>query len=161
MIDASPVVFSFTEWQQSFPELSFVTSMQAAMYFGLACLRVDNGPDAEIVDVDQRKMVLYLLVAHIALLMKQAVSVDQATDENGNPIAGSSPTVSTGMTGRLSRAEEGSVSIETEALTTDSSSALERWLNTTQYGALVWQILAPMFGPQYFPGPSRIGYQLP
>lgn len=161
MCAITPVVFSFTEWQGDFPELSFITSGRALMCFNIACMRVDNGPCADFIETDQRKLVLYLLTAHIALLMQQAVTVDQPVDENGMAIPGSTASVSTGQTGRLASATEGSVSISTEALTTGDSSALERWLNTTQYGALVWQLLAPLFGPHYFPGPSRIGYQLP
>ena len=161
MISAQPVVFDYSEWQLSFPELSFVTQFQAQMYFNIACMRVDNGPCAEIIDETDRKMVLYMLVAHIALLMSQAVSVSQPTDSDGNPIAGTTASVTGGLTGRVSSATEGSVSVATESLSSSDSSSLEKWLDTTQYGQLVWQMLAPLFGVRYYPGPSRIGYMLP
>lgn len=161
MTDARPVVFDFAEWQTFFPELSFVTQVLATMYFNIACMRVNNGPCADIIDQEDRKLVLYMLVAHIALLMSQAANVSQPVDSDGNPIAGTSATVTAGLTGRVSSAHEGSVSVATESLSSSNASSLERWLGTTQYGQIAWEMIAPLFGPQYFPGPSRIGYQLP
>lgn len=161
MTAAQPVVFDFAEWQTFFPELSFVTQVQATMYFNIACMRVNNGPCADIIDQADRKLVLYMLVAHIALLMSQAANVSQPVDSDGNPIAGTTATVNAGLTGRVSSAKEGSVSVATESLSSGNASSLERWLGTTQYGQLVWEMLSPLFGPQYLPGPSRIGYQLP
>ena len=161
MTAAQPVVFDFAEWQASFPELSFVTQAQATMYFNIACMRVNNGPCADIIDQSDRQLVLYMLVAHIALLMSQAANVSQPVDSDGNPITGTTATVTAGLTGRVSSAKEGSVSVATESLSSSNASSLERWLGTTQYGQLAWEMLAPLFGPQYFPGPSRIGYQLP
>lgn len=157
----TPVVFSYADWVGAFPELSSVSSIKATMAFNAACIRIDNSLDPDLIDDGQRQTILYLLTAHIALLMAQAVNVDQPVDANGNPIAGTATTVTTGMTGRISEAEEGSVSVSSESISKSTASSLENWLNTTQYGALVWQLIEPLFAPFYIAGPDRSGYLLP
>ena len=156
-----PVVFSYQDWTGAFPELSSVGQLKAQFAFNAACIRIDNTLDPDLIDDSQRETILYLLTAHIALLMAQAVSVQQATDANGNPIAGSTVSMTPGISGRVSSATEGSVSVSSESFSKAGASSLENWLNSTQYGALVWQMIAPLFAPFYVPGPDRSGYLLP
>lgn len=156
-----PVVFQLPEWRDAFPELAAVPDMRCNMAFAAACIRIDNSLDPDLIDDGQRKTVLYLLTAHIALLMAQAATSAQATDAMGNPVPGSTGTVSPGMTGRIASATEGSVSVSSEAITKEGASSLENWLSTTQYGALVWQLIEPLFCPFYIPGPDRSGYLIP
>lgn len=156
-----PVVFNAEEWKQTFPELASIPDLRAQMAFNTACVRIDNSLDADLVDNDQRKVILYLLTAHISLLLAQAASATQAVDASGQPVEGSTATITPGLTGRVSRAEEGSVSVDTESITKDNASSLESWLSTTQYGQMVWIMIEPLFSPFYVEGPSRDGYLLP
>lgn len=148
------VTFDYDEWTQAFPELASISSIRAQMAFNVAALRISADDDSEIPDACQRKTVLYYLTAHVAVLMSQAAtsSVDPDTG---------TATISPGMTGRVASATEGSVSVSTEGFTSANASSLETWLNSTQYGALVWQMIAPLFGPFYVAAPSRAGRFFP
>lgn len=153
----TPVVFSVGEFFGAFPELSSLPPLRVSMAFTASTTIVDNSEDPDIVDDNQRKEILYLLTAHICLLMAQAVTVTQGDPSCG----GAGTTISTGMTGRLSSATEGSVSIATEAISSGNASALEKWMESTQYGALAWMMLRPLFTAFYIPGPDRSGMFLP
>lgn len=79
---------------------------------------LDNTECSIVKDLDARKTMLYLLVAHIALLSQQA--------ENGNPVVG-----------RISNATEGTVSVGLDYGTMGNN---ERWYLQTPWGAMYWQL---------------------
>lgn len=154
---STPVVFNIGEFFGAFPELSTAPPLRVQMAFTAATTIIDNSEDPDIVDADQLKQALYFLTAHICLLMASAVTVTAGDPSCG----GSGASISPGMTGRLSSATEGSVSIATEAITSADASALEKWMASTQYGALAWMIIRPLFAPFYTAGPDRSGFFLP
>ena len=61
------VVFDFDEFNSFYPELN-ATSAKANMAFNLACLILNNTPCSIVECVEKRKMLLYLLTAHVLFL---------------------------------------------------------------------------------------------
>lgn len=124
------VVFDYTGWATRYPTLAgFTSEPLAQMYFDEATLYCDN-TDASPVPESRRLLLINMLVAHLA--------------ELNNPSRG-------GLTGRISSASEGSVSVSTEAVAAGSPG----WYATTNYGAQYWQATKPYRRFQYFPGPQK------
>ena len=111
------VVFDSSEFRLLYPSIS-ATDEQLEMYFAMAETFLDNTECSIVKDLDARKTMLYLLVAHIALLSQQA--------ENGNPVVG-----------RISNATEGTVSVGLDYGTMGNN---ERWYLQTPWGAMYWQM---------------------
>lgn len=111
------VVFDPAEFRLLYPSIS-ATDEQLEMYFAMAETFLDNTECSIVKDLDARKTMLYLLVAHIALLSQQA--------ENGNPVVG-----------RISNATEGTVSVGLDYGTMGNN---ERWYLQTPWGAMYWQM---------------------
>lgn len=111
------VVFDPAEFKLLYPSIT-ATDEQLEMYFAMAETFLDNTECSIVKDLDARKTMLYLLVAHIALLSQQA--------ENGNPVVG-----------RISNATEGTVSIGLDYGTMGNN---ERWYLQTPWGAMYWQL---------------------
>lgn len=111
------VVFDPSEFRLLYPSIS-ATDEQLEMYFAMAETFLDNTECSIVKDLDARKTMLYLLVAHIALLSQQA--------ENGNPVVG-----------RISNATEGTVSVGLDYGTMGNN---ERWYLQTPWGAMYWQM---------------------
>lgn len=111
------VVFDPDEFRLLYPSIS-ATDEQLEMYFAMAETFLDNTECSIVKDLDARKTMLYLLVAHIALLSQQA--------ENGNPVVG-----------RISNATEGTVSVGLDYGTMGNN---ERWYLQTPWGAMYWQM---------------------
>lgn len=111
------VVFVPAEFRLLYPSIT-ATDEQLEMYFAMAETFLDNTECSIVKDLDARKTMLYLLVAHIALLNKMA--------EKGNPVVG-----------RISNATEGTVSVGLDYGTMGNN---ERWYLQTPWGAMYWQL---------------------
>lgn len=111
------VVFNPAEFRLLYPSIT-ATDEQLEMYFAMAETFLDNTECSIVKDLDARKTMLYLLVAHIAVLSQQA--------ENGNPVVG-----------RISNATEGTVSVGLDYGTMGNN---ERWYLQTPWGAMYWQL---------------------
>ena len=111
------VVFDPAEFRLLYPSIC-ATDEQLEMYFAMAETFLDNTECSIVKDLDARKTMLYLLVAHIALLSQQA--------ESGNPVVG-----------RISNATEGTVSVGLDYGTMGNN---ERWYLQTPWGAMYWQM---------------------
>lgn len=123
-------VFDYDIWSTRYPTLAdFTSEPLAQMYFDEATMYCDN-TDASPIPESRRPQLLNMLVAHLA--------------ELNNPSRG-------GLTGRISSASEGSVSVSTEAVATGSPG----WYATTNYGAQYWLATKPYRQFQYVPGPQK------
>lgn len=134
-----PVVFDYIAWAAMYPYLAqSVNSAQGQLYFYQATLYCDNSP-CSIVDncQGQRVLLLYMLVAHIALLNASI---------NGQPPSG--------VVGRINSATEGSVSVSTEM---NYAAGSAQWFMQTQPGASYWAAMAPYRTMTYVAGPRNIG----
>lgn len=152
MTDQLSVQFNYTEWKDAYPELApAVKETMAKSLFAQAELLLDNTGCSEVIDVEQRKILLDLLVSHLGLLRLNAVSVQ--------PGEGGSTSLSPGMVGHIASATEGSVSVSTDGLGATSPNAA--WYQQTQYGATFWQMIQNLFHFEYMPPPSTAFRRLP
>jgi len=111
------VVFDIAEFRALYPSIK-ATDAQLVMFFSIAEGFLDNSECSVVKDLEQRKYMLYLLVAHMAALNQQT--------ESGNAVVG-----------RLATATEGTVSISLDYGTMGNN---ERWYLQTPYGAMYWQL---------------------
>lgn len=111
------VVFDPVEFRELYPAIS-ATDAQLDMFFVMAEGFLDNSDCSIVKDVKSRKIMLYLLVAHLATLNQQT--------EAGNAVVG-----------RVSSASEGTVSI---SLDYGQMGNNERWYLQTPYGSTYWQM---------------------
>ena len=139
----TPVVFDYTTFTDMFPELSGVTDPAATIYFGMATMYIRNDGGGPVNDPVKQSNMLYLTTAHIARLLSQQT--------NGVPTTGGTDAPSP-LVGRISSAAEGSVNVSAEMVGQTASSA---WWQQTQYGALVWQMLATYRTMRYLARPQR------
>lgn len=132
------VEFDFAAWAAAYPALAKdLTPSQAQGYFDLACLSLNNTPASLVRDLNERRMLLWLLVAHQAQL-------------------GANGSTSGGMVGHVSSASRGSVSVssDTSGLPKDAG-----WFGQTQYGLTYWQATVKYRQMRMIPGrphPARI-----
>ena len=111
------VEFDATEFRELFPVIQ-ASDAQLSMFFQMAEGFLDNTECSIVSDLDARKNLLYMLVAHIATLNDQV--------ESGNSVVG-----------RVASASEGSISISLDYGTMGNN---ERWYLQTPYGANYWQM---------------------
>lgn len=111
------VVFDLVEFRDLYPSLS-ATDDQLNMFFIMAEGFLDNTECSVVKDLATRKIMLYLLVAHLASLNQQV--------ESGNAVVG-----------RVASASEGTVSISFDYGTMGNN---ERWYLQTPYGSTYWQM---------------------
>ncbi|WP_447876987.1 DUF4054 domain-containing protein [Serratia fonticola] len=131
------VIFDAAAFKEAYPEFSAVSNTLLQRYFTEATLYLDNTESSPVTDVDQRALLLDMLVAHIAYLRGHG---------GGNKEAG--------LVGKITSASEGSVSVSVDSSGSNDSSW---WYLQTKYGAEYWQATAPYRTMQYIPGgsPSR------
>lgn len=128
----SVVVFNYSLWAATYPALAAkVPEPLATRYFAQATLYLDNTDCSLVEDVDQRAVLLDMLVAHIASL-------------NGASAAGAQ-----GLVGRISSVTEGSVTISTDY---SVSAGSEAWYVQTPYGAQFWAATVGYRSGFYVPG---------
>lgn len=108
------VTFEPTEFKILYPEFANVSDDTLKAYFKAACLLCNNTPQSPVSDLAERKMLLYLLVCHIATLKQR-----------GNAIVGT-----------ITSAAEGKVNVSVTPLVNAN------WYQSTACGALYWQATA-------------------
>jgi len=120
------VVFDAAEFLALYPQFNNVfTPEQLNTFFNVACLLCDNTENSAVKDLNERKMLLYMLVCHIATLMQRG----------------------TAMPGLLTSATEGSVSVGLSSYTNNPT-----WYSQTQCGSMYWLATAKYrVGMRYVP----------
>lgn len=108
------VVFDASEFKLLYPEFANVPDDTLKNYFNAATLLCDNTPQSLVTDIAERKILLYMLVCHIATLK-----------ERGNAIVGT-----------ITSAAEGKVNVSVTPLVNAN------WYQSTACGALYWQATA-------------------
>jgi hypothetical protein len=136
--------FSYANWDARFPEFATtVNETQAGLLFNEATLLQRNDGGGPIYDANSQITLLNLVVAHLAQLYF------------GSTISTASPIV-----GRISGANEGSVSVQTENQYPPGT--VQYW-QQTKYGSEWWVLTAPyrtmryVAGPRYNPDPYWFG----
>lgn len=129
------VVFSPTEFKAQYPMFAGVNDAFLQGCFNQATLYLSNKDCSPVQDLEERKTLLYMLVAHIAYLMG-------ALNANGaiNPV------------GRIGSATEGSVSVSYEF---GPITNREAWYMQTQWGASFWAATAYLRSFCYRQRPTR------
>lgn len=131
----SVVVFDYALWATQFPQLAAsVTEGQAQFYFDQAELYIDNTDCSIICDEKERRILLYLLVAHLAQLAIRGA-------ETGN------------VAGRITNATQGSVNV---GFGMTAGNATAEWYGQTSFGNDVYAALAKYRTARYVPAPVRV-----
>lgn len=126
-------VFDYGVWSARYPTLAAnVSPSLAASYFDEAGLTLDNTDCSPVQDAGRRLVLLNMLVAHIAAL-------NGASEANGQP---------TGLVGRVTKATEGTVSVEVDAGVANGSAA---WFAQTPYGYQFWNATRGLRSFMYVP----------
>lgn len=120
------VVFDAEEFLALYPQFQNVfTPEQLQVFFNAACLLLDNTENSKVKDLTERKILLYMLVCHIATLQQRG----------------------TGAVGLLTSATEGKVTAGFQAFTNNPN-----WYNQTQCGSMFWLATAKYrVGMRYVP----------
>lgn len=135
MSGSGVVVFDYTVWAARFPSLAAVVNQPlATSYFQETSFYLDNTPASRVQDLNQRAMLLNLLVAHIAWLYSPLNTAGAA-----------------GLSGRVAGASEGSVSV---TLADSPATGSEAWYDLSFYGRQYWAATAFLRTMQYKPGPG-------
>ncbi len=113
----SAVVFDPLEFKVFYPQFEAVADERLTMFFTQACILLDNTDKSVVENLDERKILLYLLTCHIATLA-----------ERGGDIVGA-----------LTSAGEGSVNVAYSAPSAKNGA----WYMQTQCGATYWQMTLP------------------
>lgn len=125
-----PIVeFNPTEFKELYPEFTTVADVRLDYFFLQAGMYLKNTDASPVQNLGFRKILLYLLTAHIALLQGAL-----AQDNLPTPV------------GRVNSAQEGSVMAEFDYKGTDN----EQWYIQTQYGAAFWQATRGIRTMHYF-----------
>lgn len=131
---AQEVVFVPADFKAAYPAFAAVPDAALEHYFQMATLYLSNSACSVVKDLEKRKMLLWMLVAHIAQLAG-------ALNEGG----------AAGPVGRVASATEGSVSVSF-AFPDNANGA---WFNQTPWGAMFWQAtLQYRIGPRYVARPT-------
>lgn len=125
----SPVVFNYAVWVARYPEFAAISQPLAQAYFDEAGLYFANCGWTAALSI--APTLLNMLTAHLAWLYAPR-------DVNDNP--SSTGQSASPLTGRISSASEGSVSVSTEL--TSSGSPSEAFFTQTKYGFSFWQATA-------------------
>ncbi|WP_304668717.1 DUF4054 domain-containing protein [Neisseria polysaccharea] len=112
------VVFDKARFQTAYPEVQ-ATDAQFEMWFVQAESLLDNTGRSIVEKLEEREMLLFLLVRHFAALNERAVQG--------------------GLVGRIASASEGSVSVSADMGAAIGNAA---WYLQTPYGATFWQLTA-------------------
>lgn len=107
------VEFDIDEFRAIYPHFAEVSDEQLRFFFSIAEVILDNSENSRITDLKERKLLLYLLVCHMATLFLRGT-----------------------MTGNISSATEGSVSASFGSYELGNG----KWFGQTPCGALFWQL---------------------
>lgn len=136
--------FNYKDFVAAFPELSGLTSSQAAAYFSRATMFLRNDGSGPVCDVTTQTNLLYLLTAHLALM-------SAPRDASGN--VASVGTAAPSLVGRISNATEGSVSVQIE---NDYAQGTVQWYQQTRYGSEFWAASQAYRAFKYVPRKTRV-----
>lgn len=139
------VVFNYADFVAQYPAFVGVSSQQAQGFFNRACLYFENETTNPAFTSGNMATLLYLLTAHVAQL-------SSPRDANGNPVTGGQP--APGLVGRISSANQGSVSVSAEWK--GSGTPSEEWYIQTPYGAEFWQATAQYRTWRYGANPTMV-----
>ncbi|MEX9215662.1 DUF4054 domain-containing protein [Providencia rettgeri] len=114
------VEITVNEFRADYSEFANVSNEEVLKLIREATLLLENSDFSVVADLDKRKRLLYLLVAHLCYL--------SVGDNRGN--GGS------GFVGRVSSASEGSVSVATSLGELPASAT---WYVQSSYGFLFWE----------------------
>lgn len=130
------VTFDYQEWALRYPEFNDTVDPElAALYFAEATIYHANDGSGPVTDAAQQKILLYMIVAHVAQLNK------------GSSIQSLSP-----LAGPITNASEGSVSVGAQLPQVPGSQA---WFILTRYGYNYWFATAAFRTMRYTIGPRR------
>ncbi|MEY1236109.1 DUF4054 domain-containing protein [Providencia manganoxydans] len=105
-------------FKEAYPQFNMLNDTQLQMLFVKACSLLNNTKCSYVKDLAEREMLLFLLMAHMAMIQGQI--------NEGNSAVG-----------RASSASEGSVSVSLDYGPTTNA---EKWYTQTPYGAEYWQM---------------------
>jgi len=142
-----PVTFSQETFVAMFPEFAPLTPAQGQAYFNNASLVFGNSASNPANADGNLASLLYWLTAHFAWLQCPK-------DGNGNPAA--TGQIASQLVGRISSAAEGSVNVQTEWPTDGGTSAQEKFLMQTKYGAFFWAATSQFRTARYAARPTRV-----
>ena len=138
-----PIVFNYETWVARYPEFAAISKPLAQAFFDEAGLYFQNCGWTASLSI--APTLLNMLTAHIAWLYAPR-------DGAGNPSSsGSAPSP---LTGRISSASEGSVSVSTEL--TSSGSPSEAFFTQTRYGFSFWSATAQFRTARYAARPTLV-----
>ena len=129
------VSFNYAQWILRYPEFQNIPQSTATTYFNEATEFHRNDGGGPVCSSTQQQTLLNMVTAHIAARYAQI---------NGIP---ASPIV-----GRISSANEGSVSVQTEF---EVPAGTPQFWAQTKYGVDYWVASAPFRTMRYLPGPRR------
>lgn len=129
----STVILDVTVFRAMYPEFSSLSDLEIENLFMLAQVLLENNDCSVVVNEEKRKVLLYLLTAHLAFL---GVGISPTS-----PGAGSSPGAKSSIVGRISSATEGSVTIGLDLASNIPFRAA--YFAQSKYGLLFWQMMAP------------------
>lgn len=142
-----PVTFSYELWIAMFPMFSPLSQIQGQAYFNSACLICWNSCQNPIFGDGNLETLLLYLTSHFAQLLCPK-------DSNGNPAA--TGQAASGLVGRISSAQQGSVNVQTEWPTDGNTSAQEKFLAQTEFGAAYFAMTAQYRTGYYAARPTRV-----
>ena len=128
------VTFDPAAFKERYPEFDSVSDSLLTDFFNEATLVLENTRRSLVKDVTERRLLLWMLTAHLTQLFQGA---------NGQG--------SNGLVGRVSSASEGTVSVSADMGPTSAASA---WYWQTQYGAAYWNATAKYRQMRYVKGQS-------
>lgn len=108
------VVFDVDEFKTLYPQFANVDETILQNYFNAATLLLDNTDKSHVKDLAERKMLLYMLTCHIAILKGRGDSI----------------------VGTITAATEGKVNVSVTPLVNAN------WYNQTVCGSMYWQATA-------------------
>lgn len=134
--------FDPAAFKARYPEFAPLSDSLLTAYFSEVTLAyLDNTESSRVQSVEQRTVLLWMLVAHVAAI------------NGGVKGQAASPLV-----GRVNTATEGSVSVGTDMGTVSAAAA---FFMQTKYGASYWQATAQFRQMRYVPGASSFPYPAP
>ncbi len=136
------VVFNPGQFKIRYPEFASLDAGLLQAYFDESALAyLDNTEASRVQQVEQRSVLLNMLVAHVAAI--------------NAGVNGQAPSP---LVGRINTATEGSVSV---AAAMDGVPGTAAWFMQTKYGAAFWQATAQYRTMRYVPGASSCPFPPP
>lgn len=132
-VTTPPVTFDFTKFTSFYPEFINANPAQGQFWFDQAGLYCSNNTCNPAFADCKLETLLYMLTAHVGWL-----SAPRGAD--GLPASSGTPPQ---ITGRVSSASEGSVSVQTDIGNINGGSPSQWWYMLTSYGQAYWAATAP------------------